>query len=226
MYRVYRPGTPFKKYPGFYNAYVIDGSFFNIHETKAVRYIKDMYSPHFSRAAIQKLEGSIHEKIHKLLDALHKASQARKVVDLTLAFKCLTADVVMEYCYQKNFGALDATDFRFKVIEDMEGLFGTASYTWYFPDLFNLLCRILERAPISMTGTIAKPLAASFEIYKVRRSKISSLHELIRWQGLSRKNRYSSENYSGSIDALYFSDSTTPGTKEWQICTCVERAHS
>jgi hypothetical protein len=173
MYRIYRPGTPFKKYPGFYNAYVIDGSFFQIHETKVVKHIKDMYSPHFSRAAIQKLEGSIHEKVHKLLDALHKASKESKVIDLTLAFKCLTADVVMEYCYQKNFGALDAADFHFKIIEDMEGLFATASYTWYFPNLFNMLCRVLERAPISVTKTIAKPLAASIEVYKVCRSKVS-----------------------------------------------------
>ncbi|KAK7905311.1 hypothetical protein LTR67_000031 [Exophiala xenobiotica] len=174
---IYRPGTPFKKYPGFYNAYVIDGSFFNIHETKVVKHIKDMYSPHFSRAAIQKLEGSLHEKVHKLLDALHKASKESKIVNLTLAFKCLTADVVMEYCYQKNFGALDAADFQFKIIEDMEGLFGTASYTWYFPNLFNMLCRVLERAPISVTKTIAKPLAASLEIHKACQERIATLQK-------------------------------------------------
>lgn len=126
-----------------------------------------MYSPHFSRAAIQKLEGVIHAKIKKLLMALHRASEEPKVVDLTLAFKCLTADVVMEYCYQRNFGALDATDFHFQIIEDMEGLFGTASYTWYFPNSFNILCRTLERAPVSVTKVVAKPLAASFDIYKV-----------------------------------------------------------
>jgi hypothetical protein len=84
-----------------------------------------------------------------------------------------TADVVMEYCYQKDFGALDAADFHFKTIDDMEGLFGTASYTWYFPNLFNMLCRVLERAPISVTKTIAKPLAASLEIHKVCRFKLS-----------------------------------------------------
>jgi hypothetical protein len=164
---VYRPGTPFKKHPGFYNAYVIDGSFFNIHETKAVKPIKDMYSSHFSRAAIQKLEVCIHEKVKKLLNALHTASQVSTVIDLTLAFKCLAADVVMEYCYRKNFGALDAPEFQFKIIKDLEGLFATASYSWYFPGLFNCLCRILDRVPISLTHTIAKPLAASFEIYKV-----------------------------------------------------------
>ncbi|KIV76881.1 hypothetical protein, variant [Exophiala sideris] len=134
-----------------------------------------MYSPHFSRAAIQKLEGVIHAKITKLLNALHMASQESKVVDLTLAFKCLTADVVMEYCYQRNFGALDATDFHFKIIEDMEGLFGTASYTWYFPNTFNLLCRILEHAPVSVTKVVAKPLAASFEIYKGCQERIATL---------------------------------------------------
>ena len=127
-----------------------------------------MYSPHFSRASIQTLEACIHEKVNKLLGALEEASEVCKSIDLSLAYKCLTADVVMEYCYQKNFGALDAVDFRFKIIEDLEGLFGTASYTWYFPNLFNNLCRILERLPMSWTEKIAKPLAASFEIYQVR----------------------------------------------------------
>ncbi|KAK4943275.1 hypothetical protein LTR10_017118 [Elasticomyces elasticus] len=207
--QVYRLGTPFKKSPGFYNAYVIDGSFFNIHETKAVKPIKDMYSPHFSRAAIQKLEEVIHAKITKLLNALHMASQESKIVDLTLAFKCLTADVVMEYCYQRNFGALDATDFHFKIIEDMEGLFGTASYTWYFPNLFNLLCRILEHAPVSVTKVVAKPLAASFEIYKVMHFTTFDAPRLSGLQGLSRTNRDSAENDSESVGAVHFPDSAS-----------------
>lgn len=45
-----------------------------MHETKAVKPIKDIYSPYFSRAPIQKLEGSIRAQVKKLLNALHIAS--------------------------------------------------------------------------------------------------------------------------------------------------------
>jgi hypothetical protein len=164
---VYKPGTQFKKDPGFYGAYVIHGSFFNVHETRTVKPIKDMYQPYFSQAAIQRLESSIHEKIDKFLGILHEATESSKVLDLTLGYKCLTADVVMGYCYNKTFGALDAADFKFKLIEDLEGVFGTASFARYFPGFFNMLSRILEKLPTIIIEMTVKPLAATFEIQRV-----------------------------------------------------------
>jgi hypothetical protein len=126
-----------------------------------------MYQPYFSQAAIQRLEGSIHEKIDKFLGILDEATKSSKAVDLTFGYKCLTADVVMGYCYNKTFGALDAPDLRFKLIEDLEGLFGTASCAWYFPGFFNMLCRFLAKLPMVMIEKMVKPLAATFEIQKV-----------------------------------------------------------
>lgn len=165
---MYRSGTQFKKDPGFYGAHVIDGSFFNIHETKKAKLVKDMYAPYFSRVSIQSLEASIQSKVKKLLKSINDAAMLCKPVDMTSGFKCLAVDVVMEYCYQKNFGALDAPDFRFKLIEDMEGLFATASFTWYFPRFFNFMCRVLGRLPQSFVQMAAPPLAASFEIHRVK----------------------------------------------------------
>ena len=126
-----------------------------------------MYQPYFSQSAIQRLESSIYEKVEKLLAALQAATTSSKVVDLTLAYKCLTADVVIDYCYGKALGALDAPDFGFKLIEDLEGLFGTASFTWYFPRLFNNLSRFLSMLPIGIVEKTMEPLAAAFEIRKV-----------------------------------------------------------
>ena len=150
-----------------YGAHIINGSFFNIHETKSAKSVKDMYQPYFSQAAIQRLEGSIHEEVNKLLDALQAAIKSSKVVDLTLAYKCLTADVVIGYCYNKTLGALDAPDFRFKLIEQLEGLFATASFAWYFSELFNILSRFLSMLPIGVVENTVKPLAATMEIRKV-----------------------------------------------------------
>jgi cytochrome P450 len=164
---VYKPGTHFKKDPEFYNSHIVDGSFFNVRETKEARPIKDMYQPYFSRAAIQRLEVLIHEKVNKFLDALQGAAKLSEAVDLTLGYKCLTADVVMGYCYQKTFGALDAPDFRFQLILDLEELFQTAPLAWYFPKSVNTLSRVLMNLPKAVVEKILKPLIATFEIQKV-----------------------------------------------------------
>jgi hypothetical protein len=126
-----------------------------------------MYQPYFSRVAIQRLEGLIHEKVNQFLDALQGAAKSSEAVDLTLGYKCLTADVVMGYCYQKTFGALDAPGFRFQLIQDLEELFQTAPLAWYFPTFVNALSRFLSKLPRSVIETIMKPLVATFEIQKV-----------------------------------------------------------
>ena len=126
-----------------------------------------MYQPYFSRAAIQRLEGSIHEKANKFLKTLKDAAQSSKTVDLTLGYKCLTADIVMGYCYQKTFGALDAQDFHFQLLLDLEELFRGVPLVWYFPGLMNGLARLLAAAPRSFVDLFLQPMAAGFEIQKV-----------------------------------------------------------
>ena len=127
-----------------------------------------MYQPYFSRAAIRRLEGSIQEKANKFFKALADAAKSSRVVDLTLGYKCLTADIVMGYCYQKTFGALDAPDFHFELLLDLEELFRGAPMGWYFPGLMNGLSRLLAATPRSLIELLLKPMAATLEIQKVR----------------------------------------------------------
>jgi hypothetical protein len=176
---VYKPGTRFQKDPDFYNSHIVDGSFFNVCDTKEAKALKDMYQPYFSRAAVQRLEGFIHEKVNKFLGTLQKAAKSSKTVDLTLGYKCLTADVVMGYSFQKTFGALDAPDFRFRPIEDLEQVFASAPLAWYFPNFINALSHILVKLPRGLIERIMKPMAAIFEIQEVcRLADLGSFHEL------------------------------------------------
>lgn len=181
---MYKSGTRFRKDPKFYNSHIVDGSFFNVCDTKEAKAQKDLYLPYFSQAAIQRLEGSIHGKVNMFFNTLQRAANLSKVVDLTLGFKCLAADVVMEYSFQKTFGALDAPDFRFGPILDLEQLFVSAPLAWYFPELINLMSHILVNLPRSMVERIMKPLASTFEIQKVCTSK-AYLNE---WTNIWRKS--------------------------------------
>ena len=137
---------------------------FNKHETKLAKPHKDMYQPYFSRAAIQRLEHDIWDKVVVFLGKLGEASDNSKVVDLTLGYKCLTADVVMGYCYQKTFGALDAPDFQFPLIIDFEEFFASQTFSWYFQEFFKNVFSLLDRLPRSWVDKTANSLAAIYAI--------------------------------------------------------------
>jgi hypothetical protein len=92
-----------------------------------------MLQPYFSKAAVIRSEPMILDKIEKFLGSLRKAADEGKVVDLSLGFSCLAADVTSQFSYQKSFGALDAPDFQFAPILAMHEFLYSVPYTWCFP---------------------------------------------------------------------------------------------
>lgn len=113
------------------------------------------------------MEVSIHKQVSRFVEILGHAAEESRAVDMTLGFKCLTADIVMEYCFQNILGALDAPGFVFQLIIDLEELIRGAPLAWYFPGILNGLARVLDLLPKSLVELISEPLAATFEIKKV-----------------------------------------------------------
>lgn len=119
-----------------------------------------MYQPYFSKAAIQRLESTIQEKIDKFLLALATASSEKTSVDLSLGYSCLTSDVVMQYCYQKPFGALDAPGFKFGPILSLEDSFDTIPVFWYFPALMKAVFTLASNLPTAFCEKYVPAVAA------------------------------------------------------------------
>jgi hypothetical protein len=149
---------------------MMEHSLFSVIDYRDAKQRKDMIAPYFSRAAINRLESLVQERITRFLDLLDLATSSQKVVDLNLGFSCLTADVVMQYCYQKTFGALDAPDFQFLPILTIEECFSSAPYTWYFPKVFKLIDVITRRLPEDTVKKYLPPVAAVTWIQGVRHS--------------------------------------------------------
>lgn len=146
---------------------MVEHSLFCISDQKEAKVRKDMFAPYFSRAAISRLESLVQEKIYKFLNILDVATSAEKPIDLNLGFSCLTADVVMHYCYQKTFGALDAPDFRFRPIVAIEEVLGSAAYTRYFPKTFKVIDWITQKLPDETVRKYLAPVAATTWIQRV-----------------------------------------------------------
>jgi cytochrome P450 len=114
--QVFKSGTKFSKDGSLYEYPFLNGSFFTKLATKEAKPHRDLYMPYFSRGNVQKMEPIIREHLAKFLAGLDEACSAEKAVDLSLGFRCLAADSLMRYCYDKPFGALDYPEFRFPMM--------------------------------------------------------------------------------------------------------------
>ena len=67
---------------------------------------------YFSKASVATLEPQIHDKVRKLCDQLESHAGSKKPVDLTMAFSCLTTDVVTEYAFSQSYNFLGSSTFE------------------------------------------------------------------------------------------------------------------
>lgn len=108
-----------------------------------------------------RVEGLIQHQINKFLDVLERAAEHGKVMDLTLGFRCLTADVIMDYCYQETFGALDAPDFQSSLIVRWQKFLPSVLLSAYFPRTFQALYSILSKLPDALLKRLVPAVASS-----------------------------------------------------------------
>ncbi len=147
------------------------GSFYNISKLKDALIHKDIYQSFFSASAVQNFETRLNEHLDKFLKRLEAVSGSTQVIDLSLGFRCLAADIIMGNCYDTPFGALEAPDFKFPLIVDLEKFLDLLTASWYFPRLFNFLFWFLDCLPRSFTRFI-KPLASTFKMQEVSQTKL------------------------------------------------------
>lgn len=137
------------------------GSIFNLGELKRAKPRKDMYQSSFSKAAIQRVESLIQAQVAKFLGVLKQAAADNKVVNLSYGYRCLTADMIMMYCYQKPFGAMDAPDFEFPLMLATQDFFPLSQWPIYFPITFNRIYDMSAALPLSIARKLMPALAAA-----------------------------------------------------------------
>jgi hypothetical protein len=67
---------------------------------------------YFSKASVSTLEPQIHDKIQKLCDQIESHAGSEKPIDLTMAFSCLTTDIITEYAFGQSYNFLDSSTFE------------------------------------------------------------------------------------------------------------------
>lgn len=108
---------------------------------------------------MQRLEHLICNKVDRFAAVLKDAAANDEPVNLTLGNMCLTGEIILDYCFGKPLGALDAPGFQFPLILAIEQFFDSNLATHYFPQIFNPLIRLLGALPASMQGPFAAVMA-------------------------------------------------------------------
>lgn len=189
--QVFKVGTKFNRDPVIYSFPFTKGSMFNKLTVKEGKAQRDLYTAYFSRANVHKMEHLIREHLATFFEKLAVASTSGREVDLSLGFRCLTADSLMHYCYDKPFSALKYPDFKtpmmyvnllfsyyhssswkaanLSISVDTELFFDNATLAWYFPTAINSIVAFIERIPRKWIGW-HKPFAAALKNIDVNHS--------------------------------------------------------
>jgi cytochrome P450 len=95
-------------------------------------------------------------KVSQFLTTLARADAS--VVDFFLAFRCLTADVVMDYCFHSDLSALTSPGFRNHTIETFVQGFDMAIVATFFPNVFTVLNSLIFSLPEKVRAKYFAPL--------------------------------------------------------------------
>ncbi|KAF9066347.1 cytochrome P450 [Rhodocollybia butyracea] len=100
---------------------------------------RNILAPLFSRRATAALEYTIQEKVDKLLTLLvEHYNSPSSAVDMSVAYRSLTLDIITSYCFAESTNALDIPNFSHPLLRGLEQSFRTLWYTRHFPWLMPL----------------------------------------------------------------------------------------
>ncbi|KAL8689302.1 MAG: hypothetical protein Q9218_005003, partial [Villophora microphyllina] len=112
-------GTKYEKHRPFYANPAFPGAFFQDANRKTALPRRIMYAQEFNRDAVRCAEPRIAQCVAKFFRKLDHHAQTGRPANLTKGLMCLMVDNVMNFMYQKPYGALDANDFESDILVPM-----------------------------------------------------------------------------------------------------------
>lgn len=100
---------------------------------------------------------------------LQLAATKKTPIDLSMGFRCLVADVIVDYAYGEDFGGLGADEFKHPVLEAGDSLLVWAQWGLYFRKLFTMLDIVTGWLPDRTLSWISPQLMAirNFEMVRL-----------------------------------------------------------
>jgi cytochrome P450 len=128
-----------EKDPVLVRQFDLEGSGFSSIDPESHRQRRAPVEKYFSKRAIEKMEGLIHETLDRLVYHFKEAHASHQVVSLDAGFAALTSDVIHKYVYGFNPANVDKEGFNAKVRDGINGLFQQAHLLYFFPVLQTIM---------------------------------------------------------------------------------------
>jgi cytochrome P450 len=128
-------GSQFTKDPGFYDFITFPGT--SIGETDPIRsrIRRQVLTPAFSPARVQELIPMVKEKVDRLLGRFLESSHRSEPVDIFMAVKAFTMDVISEIVLGKELGCMKDPGYKNQFIEYLHSTFDMGWTATAFPNL-------------------------------------------------------------------------------------------
>ena len=141
-------------------------------ETKPAIAHKSMFAPYFSPEAIRRAEPLVQDFVNIFMNKIHTAALLGSAVNLSQGFRCLTADIIMNYSFQRPLGALEAPGFEFPLLVNAIDSFAqTVQWRLYFPNAIAVVFHVAQLFPANIKAGLVKSLQLTQDCISV--SKIA-----------------------------------------------------
>ena len=105
----------------------------------------------------------------KFLDTLQTATSEDKSrgVNISMGFRCLTTDMIMDFIFNKPLEALDSPDFDFPLARALSEALVHGLWVSYFPALFRILFQWVDKLPLWFIDKYIQPVALTMWCMRV-----------------------------------------------------------
>jgi len=148
---MFKIGTQYIKAEEYYNHAIIVKSLLCLTDPKEARQRREAMGSYFSKASIRRLEPILLENIDKLVGRFEDSRDSGKSINASYAYRCLTADVITTYSYDKSFGALETPDLRPQFLIGFEEAVKSSVIQQFFVGTINALIKLANKLPRSVT---------------------------------------------------------------------------
>ncbi|KAE9397352.1 cytochrome P450 [Gymnopus androsaceus JB14] len=146
---IYTYGSTLVREPGYYHGMctLFPESIFACCDPEDAKFRRGTLGQSFSRRAVISLEYAIQTKIDRLVALLEEHYNAENsTVQLVIAYRALTTDIITSYCFAESANSLDTTpDFSHFLLRDMQEVIKSFWIQRHFSSLVSLASSAPEK---------------------------------------------------------------------------------
>ncbi|KAI9435560.1 putative P450 monooxygenase [Lactarius indigo] len=161
-----------------YRAFDLDTSTVGFVHYSDAKHRRDILASFFSRTSILQMQVLIMERVNVLCDALAHQFAAGdtkgKSSDLVLGFHCFSVDVIMAFCYAKDWDATRVPDFQSDIVLASQAVLPIITMRKYS----GTLVKIMRRIPMWFGKNFGSPVTRA--LFSLRKMFMDQIDEILR----------------------------------------------